>query len=202
MNIDAEKVKNMLSVKSLGKTKSLNSVDLKKLTLLKALHILCIKMPKFKKSKDLLKNQSSTELRLKQMKKLNIDLLFLAQLESSDFISLYHSALEAYKCCQKENLHLFNLEKIFQENNRLFEKNTIIKWKLPDQFIGDSFIQQHSDNLKSKSRNVKNSHRIMQIINENQKETYDVEQNQIELQNRCKLENNYKRFGSPLRDIK
>src|SRR4051812_18675407 len=62
-----------------------------------------------------LKRPDPAKLRLKQMKKISLDLYYHAKPISSAYKSFYQAAFDAYRCCQQQGLHLLNLKQNYEE---------------------------------------------------------------------------------------
>jgi hypothetical protein len=89
---------------------------------LKGMHLPFIDIPHTKKKarndtsnssyQGILKRPPSNGIRLKQLKTISVDILFLAKPLSESYKSLYQNAFDTHRCSRSQDLHLFKLKQI------------------------------------------------------------------------------------------
>ena len=152
----------------------------------KTIRIPFIKMPlpsnKFLLSNEALKKPASTNMRMRQMKNISLDLLNRAKPVTSHYRALYKTAFEAFKTCQEQDLHLFHLKKVYFE--KAFSLKNFVGWKLPKPFIAKAQISLLVDYLKSQNYYEAMRHNITKLIigEALQKEREKELQEQLEIQ--------------------
>ena len=76
-------------------------------------------------------------------------------------LSFIRSAYVAYKCCERQNLHLFQLERIYTEHKRPLKG--VARWRLPKQALMQASIAYIANTVKENSINPK-KHFITWVI--------------------------------------
>lgn len=89
-----------------------------------------------------LKKPLSAVFRSKQMKKISVELFYLAKPVTSGYKSFYQAAFDTYRCCQQQGLHLLNLKKIYEEKCHPLKKAK--RWKLQETTVARSCLSQMS----------------------------------------------------------
>ncbi len=68
-------------------------------------------------------------------------------------VSFIRSAYATYKCCEKQNLYLFQLKKIYLENNCPLKR--VARWRLPKKALMQASLGHLANALKESSDNPK-----------------------------------------------
>ena len=107
---------------------------------------------------------------------------------SSKRVSCVRSAYAAYKCCQNQDLHLFQFEKIYLEKK--FILKGVAQWKLPKRKLVQQQLKTLTEGLKFNSSNYRN-HLITWIAHLKKSDEDKGVRDQLELQKQGKEKRNY-----------
>ena len=114
------------------------------------------------------------------------------KMDTSEFdnkrVSFVRSAYVAYKCCQSQNLHLFQLQKIYLEQK--FILKGVVGWKLPKKKFVQQQLKTLVDGMKFRSNPYKN-HLITWIAQLKKSDEEKSSEAQLELQKQGKEKRNY-----------
>jgi len=136
--------------------------------------------------------------RLKQMKKIPVNLLFKAKPITINFRSFYQSAFDANKACRAQDLHLFKLKQIYFEKN--FHYKDISPWKLPKAVIIETQINYYLNKIKDIKSTRETQHSITKILigKATQKAQEDLERlnKHLDLQKQQQDRRNFRKSGS------
>ncbi|MBM3193101.1 MAG: hypothetical protein FJZ59_02565 [Chlamydiae bacterium] len=94
-------------------------------------------------------------------------------------VSFIRSAYAAYKCCQKQDLHLFQHRKIYLE--KCFSLRGVVGWRLPKKKIVQQRLRSLVDGLKFNTDGYK-SHLITWILKLKEPQEEKIMKEHIELQ--------------------
>ncbi len=103
-------------------------------------------------------------------------------------VSFVRAAYVTYKCCQNQDLHLFQLKKIYFEQK--FVLKGVVGWKLPKRKIVQQQLKSLVEGLKFRSSNHK-SHLVTWIAQIKKSEEEKSHDAQLELQKQGKEKRNY-----------
>jgi hypothetical protein len=149
--------------------------------------------PSFHSYQGLLKRPPSNGIRLKQLKTISVDLLFLAKPLSDSYKSLYQSAFDTHRCSRSQDLHLFKLKQIYEEKH--LSLKDVVGWKLPKAMVIENQLKYYVDQITSFHNSTQNHHHITLIlIGELAKKKAEEERGkkeQLELAEQQKKERNY-----------
>jgi hypothetical protein len=127
--------------------------------------------------------KSSTALPMKNPKKMTFEDC------DSKRVSFIKSAYSAYKCCQNQDLHLFQHKKIYLE--KCFCLKGVVGWRLPKKKLVQQRLRSLVDGLKFNSDTYK-SHLITWILKLKKTEEEEKSmQAQLELQKQRKEKQTY-----------
>jgi hypothetical protein len=110
----------------------------------------------------ILKRPTSNGIRLKQLKTISVDLLFLAKPLSNAYKSLYQCAFDTHRCSRSQDLHLLKLKQIYEEK-RLSLKD-IVGWKLPKSLMIENQLKYYVDQIASFHNSSQSHHYITLIL--------------------------------------
>jgi hypothetical protein len=103
-------------------------------------------------------------------------------------ISFVKSAYSAYKCCQNQDLHLFQLQKIYIEKKHPLKG--IIGWRFPKKKTIEEQLKSFVESLKPGSDSYK-KHTVTWILKLEKAESEKTFQSQVELHRHRKDNQNY-----------
>ena|SRR3990167_9147653 len=106
--------------------------------------------------------------------------------EESKKIPLFRAAYDAYKCCQSQDLHLFQLQKIYLEKKFLLKG--VVGWKLPKKRIVQQRLKAFSDGLRVKPQHKKY---LVTWIAKVKKDEEESIQKHLDIQKQRKESRNY-----------
>ena len=101
-------------------------------------------------------------------------------------VPLFRAAYDAYKCCQDQDLHLFQLQKIYLEKKFLLKG--VVGWKLPKRRIVQQRLKAFADGLKIRPEHKRY---LVTWIAKAKKEEEKSIQDHLELQKQRKESRNY-----------
>ena len=108
--------------------------------------------------------------------------------ESDKKAPLMRSAYETYKCCQNQDLHLFQLQKIYLEKKFLLKG--VVGWKLPKRKIVQQQLKAFVEGIKFHPDSYK-THLITWIAKAKKSAEEKSIQDNLELQKQRKETRNY-----------
>lgn len=153
--------------------------------------------PKGEVFSSILAKPTSLKFRLNQMKKISPDLLSKAKPITLNFKSFYQSASDANKACQAQDLHLFNLEKIYYEKK--LQSKAVAPWRLPKSIIIRRRLDEYLSRLEEKGKKGAKHHITKILVGKeakNAKADLERTSEQLALQKQQQDTRNFGRSGS------
>lgn len=141
-----------------------------------------IRLPSLESNFNKKQSKPSPEIPIKNVKKMTI-----ADCDKKK-VSFIRSAYEAYKCCQRQDLHLFQHKKIYLE--KCFCLKGVVGWRLPKKRIVQERLRSLVDGLKFSTEGYK-SHLITWILRLKNTEEEKIIQEQLDLQKERKERRSY-----------
>lgn len=86
------------------------------------------------------------------------DYLFKKRIENSSDKQLLEAALDAHKCCDRQEFHLMPFKKLLLENGLSLRQ--VKNWKLPESEIAKQELNRLIDHLKTFSDYIETNHKV------------------------------------------
>lgn len=146
----------------------------------------------------ILSKPSPLKFRLNKMKKLSTDLLAKAKPITLNLKSFYQSATDANTTAQGQDLHLFNLEKIYYQKK--LQSKLVASWKLPKSVIIKKRLDEYLSRIQHDKNKEGSKHQVTKILvgkqGEDAQKEFERTNEQLALQKEQQDTRNFNRTGS------